>query len=98
MIHQYKLGGYNIVLDVFSGSVHAVDEVAYDAIALIDGGKSREETAAALEKKYAGRADVTPADIRDCLDDIDELTKEGKLFAPTPTPTMPLISRTVPTW
>ena len=29
MIHQYKLGGYNIVLDVFSGSVHAVDEVAY---------------------------------------------------------------------
>ena len=60
MIHQYKLGGYNIVLDVFSGSVHAVDEVAYDAIALIDGGKSREETAAALEKKYADRADVTP--------------------------------------
>ena len=22
MIHQYKLGGYNIVLDVCSGSVH----------------------------------------------------------------------------
>ena len=82
MIHQYKLGGYNIVLDVFSGSVHAVDDVAYDAIALIDAGKTREEAAAALEKKYAGRADVTPADIRDCLDDIDELTAEGKLFAP----------------
>ena len=62
MIHQYKLGGYNIVLDVFSGSVHAVDDVAYDAIALIDAGKTREEAAAALEKKYAGRADVTPAD------------------------------------
>ena len=25
MIHQYKLSGYNIVLDVYSGSVHAVD-------------------------------------------------------------------------
>ena len=36
MIHQYKLSGYNIVLDVYSGSVHAVDDVAYDAIALID--------------------------------------------------------------
>ena len=34
MIHQYKLGGYNIVLDTCSGSVHAVDEVAYDIIAL----------------------------------------------------------------
>ncbi|MFR3226132.1 MAG: PqqD family peptide modification chaperone, partial [Blautia massiliensis (ex Durand et al. 2017)] len=82
MIHQYKLGGYNIVLDVFSGSVHAVDEVAYDAIALIDQGRTRQEAAAALAAKYAGRADVTPADIEDCLDDIDELTKEGKLFAP----------------
>ena len=82
MIHQYKLGGYNIVLDVFSGSVHAVDEVAYDAIALIDGGSTRAQAAAALAQKYAGRDDVTPADIEDCLDDIDELTKEGKLFAP----------------
>ena len=27
MIHQYKLSGYNIVLDVYSGSVHAVDEL-----------------------------------------------------------------------
>ena len=30
MIHQYKLGGYNIVLDVCSGSVHVVDDAAYD--------------------------------------------------------------------
>ena len=33
MIHQYKLNGYNIVLDVYSGSVHAVDELAYAAFA-----------------------------------------------------------------
>ena len=37
MIHQYKLGGYNIVLDICSGSVHAVDEVAYDIIAMFEG-------------------------------------------------------------
>ena len=36
MIHQYKLGDYNIVLDVCSGSVHAVDEVAYDIIAMYE--------------------------------------------------------------
>ena len=34
MVHQYKLNGYNIVLDTASGSVHTVDEVAYDIIAM----------------------------------------------------------------
>lgn len=34
MIHQYKLNGYNIVLDVYSGSVHSVDDLAYDVIAM----------------------------------------------------------------
>ena len=42
MIHQYKLGGYNIVLDVCSGAVHAVDDVAYDMIAAFEiGGQGR---------------------------------------------------------
>ena len=36
MIHQYKLGGFNVVLDVCSGSVHVVDEVAYDIIAMFE--------------------------------------------------------------
>ena len=36
MIHQYKLGGYNLVLDVCSGSIHAVDDAAYDVIALFE--------------------------------------------------------------
>ena len=34
MIHQYQMDGMNLVLDVYSGSVHVVDEVAYDVIAL----------------------------------------------------------------
>ena len=33
MIHQYKLGGMNVVLDVCSGAVHVVNDVAYDIIA-----------------------------------------------------------------
>ena len=32
MVHQYKLDGYNIVLDTCSGGIHVVDEVAYDMI------------------------------------------------------------------
>ena len=42
MVHQYKLNGYNIVLDTCSGAVHAVDDVAYDIIALFQE-KSEEE-------------------------------------------------------
>ena len=71
------------MLDVYSGSVHAVDDVAYDAIALIDQGSSREQAAAALAKKYADRADVTAADINDVLDDIDERTDEINSFSHT---------------
>ena len=36
MIHQYKNNGYNIVLDVNSGSVHVVDDLVYDAIPLLE--------------------------------------------------------------
>lgn len=36
MIHQYKNNGYNIVLDVCSGSVHVVDDIVYDVIALYE--------------------------------------------------------------
>lgn len=32
MIHQYQNNGYNIVLDVCSGSVHVVDQVVYDVL------------------------------------------------------------------
>ena len=81
MIHQYKLNGYNIVLDVYSGSVHAVDELAYDAIALVDAGHPRAEAADLLAKKYADHPEVTAEDINDCFDDIEELKADGKLFA-----------------
>ncbi len=42
MVHQYKLNGYNIVIDVYSGSIHVVDDVAYDVIAEYEGN-SREQ-------------------------------------------------------
>ena len=36
MIHQYRNNGYNIVMDVESGSIHVVDEIVYDMIAALD--------------------------------------------------------------
>ena len=81
MVHQYQLNGYNIVLDSCSGSIHAVDEVAYDIIALYDK-HTPEEIVRLICDKYAGREDVTEADVRECIADVEELVKEGKLFSP----------------
>ena len=81
MIHQYKLNGYNIVLDICSGSVHAVDEVAYDIISLFES-KSREEIIDDLAKKYADRADISAEDISECYSQVVSLRDSGKLFTP----------------
>lgn len=79
MVHQYKLNGYNIVLDVFSGSVHAVDEVAFDAIAMYES-HTPNEIKAELLAKYKDRPDVTEADLDEMLSDIAALKADGKLF------------------
>ena len=39
MVHQYKLNGYNIVLDISSGAVHVVDDIAYDIISLFENNE-----------------------------------------------------------
>ena len=81
MIHQYKLGDYNIVLDVCSGSVHAVDEVAYDIIAMYEDNE-KADIIAAMAEKYADRNDITAEDIEECYAQVTALKDAGKLFAP----------------
>ncbi len=81
MIHQYQLGGYNIVLDVCSGAVHAVDELAYDMIALYEQCP-KDEVLRRITEKYGSRDDITPEDIAECYDDITALKEQGKLFSP----------------
>ncbi|MBE6632549.1 MAG: thioether cross-link-forming SCIFF peptide maturase, partial [Ruminococcaceae bacterium] len=81
MIHQYKLGSYNIVLDVCSGSVHSVDEVAYDIISLFTE-KDKKSVIDEVYKKYSHRDDISPKDIEECYSDVESLRDSGKLFAP----------------
>ena len=81
MVHQYKLNGYNIVLDTCSGSIHVVDDVAYDLIALYRD-RSEEEILSQLLDKYGSRPDVTEEELRACLEDVRALEKAGKLFSP----------------
>ena len=80
MIHQYKLNGYNIVLDPASGSVHSVDDLAYDIIELFPDHKREEITALMLEK-YGSDSEITEQEIIDCIDDVEELKAQGKLFS-----------------
>ncbi len=81
MIHQYKLGGYNVVLDVCSGAVHVVDEVAYDIIGMFED-HTEEEIFAAMKEKYGDREDITEADLKECYAQVVALKEAGKLFAP----------------
>ena len=78
MVHQYKLGGYNIVLDVCSGAVHAVDEIAYDIIGMFES-TDREAVLAAMAEKYPH---ISREDMAECYAQVEGLKAAGKLFAP----------------
>lgn len=57
MIHYYQLLGKNIVLDVFSGAVHVLDDTAYDVVAyfgqdFINSDTCPEGLLSALAGKY----------------------------------------------
>ena len=79
MIHQYKLNGYNIVLDTYSGSVHVVDDLAYEIIALYENTPAEEIVTMMLEK-YAHDSDISEGDIRETIADVEELKNDGQLF------------------
>ncbi len=76
MIHQYKQCGYNIVLDICSGAVHIVDDIAYDIISLYEN-KEKNEVIAEISKKYG---DVPRDEIIECYDQVTELENSGELF------------------
>ena len=78
MIHQYQLGGYNIVLDVCSGSIHVVDEVAYAIIGLYEAS-SKEEILARMKEQFPA---IGEEELLECFDQVESLKEAGKLFAP----------------
>jgi len=74
MIHKYKMNGMNIVLDVNSGAVHIVEDIAYDILDMMSD-PSNTELAKDLERKY-GKEEVEEA-----LQELMELKNEGLLFS-----------------
>ena len=80
MIHQYKNNGYNVVLDVNSGSVHIVDDIVYDVISyMVENGLEHVDKVVAfetLDKKFADRTDA----LSELVDEIYTLREDGMLF------------------
>lgn len=79
-MHQYKLNGYNIVLDEYSGSIHSVDDLAYDIISLYKE-KNENEIIELMLNKYKADETITKEEIKNCIEDIKELEKQNKLFS-----------------
>lgn len=81
MVHQYKNNGYNIVLDVNSGMVHIVDDLAYDMIALFEK-QTKEEIVEKMTKKYADSENVEQIqdNIIEVYEEIASLKENEMLF------------------
>ena len=86
MIHQYKNNGYDIVMDVNSGSVHVVDDLIYDMVEVLNGeipelDEPQKLPKEAVEKTVAALKDRYPeAEIREAMEDIQELIDREELF------------------
>ncbi|HIU01961.1 MAG TPA: thioether cross-link-forming SCIFF peptide maturase, partial [Candidatus Onthocola gallistercoris] len=73
MIHQYKNNGYNIVLDVNSGSVHVVDDLVYDIIALYEN-TPKDDIVKKLSVTYKEE------DILEGIGEVEQLKQDECLF------------------
>ncbi|MDD6618902.1 MAG: thioether cross-link-forming SCIFF peptide maturase [Clostridiales bacterium] len=74
LVHRYKNNGYNIILDINSGCIHVVDELVYDAVGLLDEGKTAEQISEILNDTYPAQ------DIENALEEIQELKDKDMLF------------------
>ena len=84
MIHQYKNHGYNIVMDVNSGSVHVVDDMVYEMIPLIEplyteGIRDRDTIGAAVLNLV--ELNGPQEEILEAVDEVLFLAAEGQLFS-----------------
>ena len=80
MIHSYTLNGYNIVLDVYSGSIHVVDDLSKAVIEQYESNEPDEIVKYCLEK-FKDSPEISESEIRDTIADVEELKNAGKLFS-----------------
>ena len=71
------MDGLFIVVDVCSGSVHLVDEIAWEMIGLYEQ-YDREEVLRRIRERFGG----DEKELEGCYEEITALKEAGKLFAP----------------
>ncbi len=73
VIHQYKMDDLNIVLDIYSGAVHIVDDIVYDIIENYEV-LSKQEIQDKLSDEYTEDA------VKEAFKEVADLVGEGLLF------------------
>ena len=73
-IHKFVVNGEYILLDVNSGSVHVLDQVAYRILDVFDGAND-----AAIIAEFAAEFGETA--VRETLEELHELMAAGQLFS-----------------
>lgn len=75
MIHQYRMGDLNIVLDIHSGSVHVVDGICYDLIHQLNMTNDKDASFSTLLGVYS------QSDLEQAYEEIETLKADGLLFS-----------------
>lgn len=78
MIHKFRLNGHNIVLDVNSGAVHVLDDLAFDILDFVDEDMQPELSSDAVD---ALSQTYDRADIADAYAELYALFKSDQLFS-----------------
>ena len=79
MVHQYKLLNQNIVLDISSGGVFSVDEIAYDIISVFEK-MDKDEVIEKLLCEYKDK-NISKEEILECYNQVEQLKEQGVLFS-----------------
>ena len=77
MIHAYELGGFRIIIDAASGSIHCVDDIAYDAIRIYE----KEGAEGVAERICEQHEKLGKSGIIELISEIEDLKRQGKLFS-----------------
>ena len=73
MLHKFSMNGINVLMDIYSGAVHAVDDVAYDIADLYP-----EMNADELADKFADK--YSREQIDEAVEELKELKDAGMLY------------------
>ena len=76
MIHRFKNNGYNVVIDINSGAIHVVDEIAYEFLGLWQDSDRQ----SALAEMIKNHPEVEAKEIEEIASEIDGLIQDGSLF------------------